>query len=123
MSQWKVRSIEIQKIPKRAAKAVVRVTAALRLYGLDAQSEISIYPAQQGQYIRTGELGQGWTTKTERRGVDLATRVGNKKRYASRVQGSKQEELFKNFGWPNIVDTNQKVWNRHRPFIVSALKG
>jgi hypothetical protein len=123
MSQWKVRSVEIQKIPQQAAKAVVRVTAALRLYALDAQSEISTYPQSESSYVRTGELGRFWTQKVQQRGPDLVARIGNKKRYAARVQGSQQEELFRGFGWPNIVDTNRKVWARHRPLIVAALKG
>ena len=123
MSVWKVRSVEIQKIPKRAAKAVVRVTAALRLYALDAQSEISRYPKSETSYVRTGDLGRFWTQKVRRRGPDLVARIGNKKRYAARVQGKRPEELLRGFGWPNIVDTNNEVWARHRLLIVAALKG
>lgn len=121
-----MRSVKIQKIPQRAAKAAARISAALRLYALDAQSEISNYPTSpsQSSYVRTGQLGQFWTVSgPKQRGVDFVVRVGNKKRYAGRVQGSKQEELFKGFGWPNITNTNDKVWARHRPFVVAAIKG
>lgn len=120
---WKVRPVKIQKIPKRAAKAVVRVRTALTFYALDAQAEISNYPEAQTSYIRTGRLGQSWTKRVLMEGANLIGRVGNKQRYAARVQGKDQEELFKGYEWPNIVDTNKKVWERHRPLLVAAIKG
>jgi hypothetical protein len=124
VSGWKVRSVKVQKIPRRAATAIARTTIALRLYTLDAQAEISNYPEQETSYIRTGILGQKWTASPPKlRGSDLVGRVGNNISYAGRVQGSDQEEQFKKRGWPNIVDTNTKVWNRHRPLLVAAIKG
>ena len=124
MSGWKIRPVKIQKIPQRAAKAVVRTTVALRLYTLDAQAEISNYPEQDTSYERTGILGTKWTAQPPKlRGPDLVGRVGNNLSYAGRVQGSDQEEQFKKRGWPNIEDTNTKVWNKHRPLLVAAIKG
>ncbi len=122
---WKVLSVKVQKIPQRAAKAVVRTTAVLRLYALDAQAEISKYPAEgESNYQRTGILGQKWTVSGPKlRGPDLFAGVGNNADYASRVQGSEQEELFAERGWPNINDTNKVVWARHRPLLVLAIKG
>jgi hypothetical protein len=121
---WKVLPVDIQKIPKRAAGAIVRVNAALTLYAFDAQSLISNYPEQQTAYIRTGELGRAWTIAGPKvRGQDIFVLVGNKKPYAGKVQGRDQEELFKGFGWPNITDTNKKVWARHRPLLAAAIKG
>ena len=103
----------------------MRTTAALRLYALDAQSEISRYPSEgESNYVRTGILGQTWTIDGPKlRGPDLFARVGNKTDYASKVQGSKQEELFAGRGWPNINDTNKVVWARHRSLLILAIKG
>ena len=123
MAGWKVRPVKIQKIPQRAAKAVVQVANVLRLYAFDAQSEISKYPPSQSSYARTGILGQKWTARVRRRGADLVGRVGNRASYAGRVQGSKQEELFKDYQWPNIVDTNKVVWARWRLLLIKAIKG
>lgn len=125
MSQWRIRPVKVQKIPQRAAKAVVRIRIALRLYGLDAQSEISKYPTQEATaYVRSGILGQSWTVGTPKfRGPDLVSRVGNRRDYAARVQGTHQEQQFKDRGWPNIRDTNEKVWARHRVILVLAIKG
>ena len=53
----------------------------------------------------------------------MVGRVGNNTRYADRVQGPNQEEQFKALGWPNVEDTNKKVWARHRPLLIVAIKG
>jgi hypothetical protein len=86
----------------------------------DIVTDLADYPPERpGQrYVRTGDLGRGWTQTPQRfaaQGAAIALRVTNPVPYAQYVQGQKQAWMHKG-RW----DTVQAVLDHNRSAIVKA---
>lgn len=117
-------------VPSKPIHAIkVRDTVqAMRNFGLDTQRFIKRYPPDAG-FRRTGKLKKGWTIEGPKIVVrDLIEIVGNKVRYAGRVQGLKaksprQSEPWISIGWSSIEDVGNTKFKEHQPRIEKALQG
>ena len=119
-----------------------RVYAALRDFAAKAHRRLATYPIQTSRaaprlgprggklgYIRTGRLGQGWTTRgPQLRGTELEVTIGNAIDYASYVQGFKthpplQVRWASPYGWVSVEEVAKQEWARARPVVERALEG
>lgn len=96
----------------------------MRNFGADAQKMFSTYPPQDTSYRRTGTLGRRWTVRGPSGSTHIKVVVGNRTRYAARVQGpeGEQEEQFHRRGWKNVDDVEREVWeNKYKQIIEGIL--
>ncbi len=107
-----------------ALQLETKLRVALRNFGADAQRTFSKYPETETSYRRTGTLGRRWTTRGPSGTAEIKIVIGNRTRYAARVQGPKQEEQFKKRGWMSVIDVKEEVWEgKHKPLIRALIKG
>ncbi len=114
----------IAVVPSQPVSRARRGTISARLakLGLDIVKGAANYPTQQPtDYVRTGDLGKGWTKKGPMpSGSDLVVEVGNNEAYTGFVMGfrsgdCKQLDKFADLGWRSIEDIGDEEIDRARP--------
>ena len=91
-------------------RAVLRVHARMATYP---------GPKPGSSYVRTGKLGQSWTTKVTKTGTQIAGVVGTVRVYAPVVQSRKFQATMHKPLWKN---TDQAVMDEERDRIVADFR-
>ena len=121
---WRVIKPKRDPFKERFPGMPGRVATVLSAFAREAQADLSFYPESQTAYVRSGDLGKAWTVRGPRfTGGALVARVGNRKVYAGKVQGPRQEPRFKELGWQTTTDVIGKLWPKYRPLLVQAIQG
>jgi len=113
-------------IPKRDPFAGTRnleprLGVILRLFALDAVSQLMRYPPKWSDYGRRGTLGRHWTVRGPLKfGNTLLVQIGNPTEYTIWVQGRtdgpgpKQRALFREHGWKSVTDVKKLTWPKYK---------
>lgn len=77
-------------------------------------------------YVRTGKLGQSWTTSIQQQGADLVGKVGTNLKYAPYVQSAERQAWMHQGRWRTDAQAVQKftarILQRFRQAVEKALR-
>jgi hypothetical protein len=121
-------------VGRRAGKAEAQLRAELTTKGGKAVDFMALSRGWERKgrklryvgYVRTGKLGQSWTTSIQQQGTNLVGKVGTNLKYAPYVQSAERQAWMHQGRWRTDAQAVQKftarILQRFRQAVEKALK-